>query len=210
MQFGAAHGGSAAEPRLGGFCQLVRAVGQLFDVRLAESMQHALMFTRTMRYRVELYPSDDGVAVSCPRLPGCWSQGATEAEALDNIRVAIQEYLAAQLPGLNDKGLDRLYVQVFVDGPPTVHGETRARAMRVLASLPARDAEILRAVFIEAEDKDKVASRFGVDREYLRILLRRAVDKFRSTYLEHEAELRSRAMRTDRDTPEVREVEVSV
>ncbi|HET8797918.1 MAG TPA: type II toxin-antitoxin system HicB family antitoxin [Thermoanaerobaculia bacterium] len=50
-----------------------------------------------MRYRVELYPSDEGFAVSCPRLPGCWSQGATEQDALENIRVAIQEYLAAQL-----------------------------------------------------------------------------------------------------------------
>jgi DNA-directed RNA polymerase specialized sigma24 family protein len=129
---------------------------------------------------------------------------------LDNIRVAIQEYLAAQLPGLSGKGLDQLYVQVFVDSPPAAHGETRARTMRVLASLPARDTEILRAVFIEAEDKDSVASRFGVDREYLRILLHRAIIKFRDAYLEHDAELRSRAVRSDRDAPEVREVEVPV
>ena len=27
-------------------------------------------------------------------LPGCWSQGATEAEALENIKDAIREYLA--------------------------------------------------------------------------------------------------------------------
>ncbi|MFP5248067.1 MAG: type II toxin-antitoxin system HicB family antitoxin, partial [Thermoanaerobaculia bacterium] len=32
---------------------------------------------------------------SCPGLPGCWSQGATEQEALDNITDAIAEYLAA-------------------------------------------------------------------------------------------------------------------
>ena len=30
-----------------------------------------------------------------PGLPGCWSQGATEAEALENIEDAIKEYLAA-------------------------------------------------------------------------------------------------------------------
>lgn len=48
-----------------------------------------------MRYRVVLYESDEGFAVGCPGLPGCWSQGATEAEALDNIRSAIEEYLGA-------------------------------------------------------------------------------------------------------------------
>lgn len=46
-----------------------------------------------MRYRVVLYPSEEGFAVGCPGLPGCWSQGVTEAEALDNIRLAIEEYL---------------------------------------------------------------------------------------------------------------------
>ncbi|HEX3070494.1 MAG TPA: type II toxin-antitoxin system HicB family antitoxin [Thermoanaerobaculia bacterium] len=46
-----------------------------------------------MRYRVELHESEEGVAVSCPELPGCWSQGATEAEAMENIRCAIEEYL---------------------------------------------------------------------------------------------------------------------
>jgi predicted RNase H-like HicB family nuclease len=48
-----------------------------------------------MRYRVVLQQSEEGYAVSCPDLPGCWSQGATEEEALDNIRTAISEYLAA-------------------------------------------------------------------------------------------------------------------
>lgn len=46
-----------------------------------------------MTYRVVLQPSEEGYSVSCPGLPGCWSQGATEAEALENIRSAIQEYL---------------------------------------------------------------------------------------------------------------------
>jgi len=45
-----------------------------------------------MTYRVVLLPSEEGFAVSCPGLPGCWSQGATEEEALENIKDAIQEY----------------------------------------------------------------------------------------------------------------------
>ena len=48
-----------------------------------------------MTYRVVLLPSEEGFAVSCPGLPGCWSQGATEQEALENIQAAIREYLEA-------------------------------------------------------------------------------------------------------------------
>lgn len=48
-----------------------------------------------MRYRIALHPSDEGFAVSVPGLPGCWSQGATEGEAIENIKDAIREYLAA-------------------------------------------------------------------------------------------------------------------
>lgn len=48
-----------------------------------------------MRYKVVLHHSDEGYAASVPGLPGCWSQGATETEALDNVRRAIEEYLAA-------------------------------------------------------------------------------------------------------------------
>ena len=48
-----------------------------------------------MTYRVVLQQSEEGYAVSCPGLPGCWSQGETEAEALENIRGAIRDYLAA-------------------------------------------------------------------------------------------------------------------
>ncbi len=46
-----------------------------------------------MRYRVRLIRTDEGFAVSCPGLPGCWSQGDTEDEALGNIAEAIEEYL---------------------------------------------------------------------------------------------------------------------
>ena len=44
-----------------------------------------------MRYQGKLTKSEEGVSVSCPRLPGCWSQGATE-EALGNNQDAIVGY----------------------------------------------------------------------------------------------------------------------
>jgi predicted RNase H-like HicB family nuclease len=46
-----------------------------------------------MRYQVRLKKSEEGYAVSCPGLPGCWSQGETEEEALENIKDAISIYL---------------------------------------------------------------------------------------------------------------------
>ncbi len=48
-----------------------------------------------MKYKVVLEHSDEGYSVHVPGLPGCWSQGASEDEALANIQDAIQEYLAA-------------------------------------------------------------------------------------------------------------------
>jgi predicted RNase H-like HicB family nuclease len=47
-----------------------------------------------MKYKIAIHESDEGFSVSVPGLPGCWSQGATEQEALDNVRDAIREYLA--------------------------------------------------------------------------------------------------------------------
>jgi len=47
-----------------------------------------------MRYRIALHQSDEGYSVSVPGLPGCWSQGATEEEAIENIKDALREYLA--------------------------------------------------------------------------------------------------------------------
>ena len=49
-----------------------------------------------MTYRVALQHDPDGVSIWVPGLPGCWSQGATEDEALANIRDAVTEYLAAR------------------------------------------------------------------------------------------------------------------
>jgi predicted RNase H-like HicB family nuclease len=46
-----------------------------------------------MKYKVNIKQTDEGYSVWVPGLPGCWSQGKTKAEALDNIKEAIQDYL---------------------------------------------------------------------------------------------------------------------
>ena len=46
-----------------------------------------------MRYQVNIKKTEEGYAVWVPGLPGCWSQGLTEEDALENISEAIQDYL---------------------------------------------------------------------------------------------------------------------
>jgi predicted RNase H-like HicB family nuclease len=46
-----------------------------------------------MKYPVALTQTEERYSVCCPGLPGCWSQGKTEDEALANICDAIREYL---------------------------------------------------------------------------------------------------------------------
>ena len=47
-----------------------------------------------MKYKIDLHQSDEGYSVSVPGLPGCWSEGKTEAAALVNVETAIREYLS--------------------------------------------------------------------------------------------------------------------
>lgn len=47
-----------------------------------------------MIYKVALHRSKEGISISVPGLPGCWSQGDTEQEAIKNIKNAIADYLA--------------------------------------------------------------------------------------------------------------------
>jgi RNA polymerase sigma-70 factor (ECF subfamily) len=56
------------------------------------------------------------------------------------------------------------------------------RVRLILGGMPARDRDLLRAIFLEDKDKDSVCKEFKVDRDYLRVLLHRAKDKFRSIY----------------------------
>ncbi len=63
-----------------------------------------------MIYKVNLSKTEEGYAIRCPGLPGCWSQGETEQEALDNIQEAIRDYLIV-VEELNQKTETR-YVEV--------------------------------------------------------------------------------------------------
>ena len=63
-----------------------------------------------------------------------------------------------------------------------VSKQASERVRKILSGLPARDRDLLRAVFLEEKDKDTVCRDIGVDRDYLRVLLHRAKDKFKAVY----------------------------
>jgi predicted RNase H-like HicB family nuclease len=65
-----------------------------------------------MKYKVVLRRTEEGYSVSCPGLPGCWSQGATEEEAVANIRDAIRQYLAARNEVVKDADVREVDVLV--------------------------------------------------------------------------------------------------
>ena len=54
-----------------------------------------------MKFKVLLYETDEGFSVGCPTLPGCWSEGETRDEALENIQIGIREFLEATWKEIN-------------------------------------------------------------------------------------------------------------
>jgi predicted RNase H-like HicB family nuclease len=64
-----------------------------------------------MLYKVNIKKTDEGYSVWVPGLPGCWSQGKTEDEALENIKDAIESYLET-VEKLN-KDVESRYVEVM-------------------------------------------------------------------------------------------------
>lgn len=65
-----------------------------------------------MKYRIALHKSEEGYSVSVPGLPGCWSQGETEQEAVENIKDAIRDYLAVVDEQLRGEDVREIEVSV--------------------------------------------------------------------------------------------------
>jgi predicted RNase H-like HicB family nuclease len=65
-----------------------------------------------MKYKIVLHHTEEGISVSVPALPGCWSEGDTEEEAVANIQGAIAEYLAALEDRFRDAEVREVEVQV--------------------------------------------------------------------------------------------------
>jgi RNA polymerase sigma-70 factor (ECF subfamily) len=60
--------------------------------------------------------------------------------------------------------------------------QSAEQVRRILDAMPKRDRDLLRSIFLEEKEKDSVCRELGVDREYLRVLVHRAKDKFKALY----------------------------
>ena len=65
-----------------------------------------------MNYTIAMYRTEEGISVCVPALPGCWSEGDTEEEALANIQDAILDYLAALEDRFRDAEVREMEVKV--------------------------------------------------------------------------------------------------
>jgi RNA polymerase sigma-70 factor (ECF subfamily) len=98
--------------------------------------------------------------------------------------VLLEYYRASQ----RDTSLEDEEDQDFPAKDVDIFGAVAAKQMgekvrEILEELPERDRRLLREIFIEERDKDDVCQDFGVDRDYLRVLLHRAKQSFKSLYL---------------------------
>ncbi|MGA7343417.1 MAG: sigma-70 family RNA polymerase sigma factor [Terracidiphilus sp.] len=64
-----------------------------------------------------------------------------------------------------------------------VSRQMKAKVRDILLDMPERDRSLLQAVFLDERDRDEVCRERGVDREYLRVLLHRAKQAFKTEYL---------------------------
>jgi RNA polymerase sigma-70 factor (ECF subfamily) len=62
-------------------------------------------------------------------------------------------------------------------------GQIKLKVREILLNMAPRDRSLLQAVFLDERDRDEVSKEFGVDREYLRVLLHRAKQDFKAEYL---------------------------
>jgi len=63
--------------------------------------------------------------------------------------------------------------------------QMQEKVRQILGALSDRDRRLIKAIFLDERDKDEVCAEFGVDRDYLRVLVHRAKQSFKSSYLKN-------------------------
>ena len=88
---------------------------------------------------------------------------------------------ARSVSSQDENPLDPPDTSIDLDGM-LVAKQTREQVRHALSMLSEKDRRLLRALFFEEKNKDEICNEFGVDRDYLRVLLHRAKQSFRTLY----------------------------
>jgi RNA polymerase sigma-70 factor, ECF subfamily len=100
--------------------------------------------------------------------------------------VLLEQYRSSSRAGsLEDEATDELPDPVIDVLGAIAAKQMEEKVHEILDDLPERDRRILREVFLEERDKNEVCREFGVDRDYLRVLVHRAKQNFKSVYLKN-------------------------
>lgn len=119
--------------------------------------------------------------------------------------VLLESYRAqSRSVGLNSDDYRQVPDRATSADEALVTGETRAYVRRVIEGLPPKDADIIRAMFFEERDKDEICKQYAVDRNYLRVLLHRAKERFRQQYRRGAQVSTLGAAETERGKPSLR------
>jgi RNA polymerase sigma-70 factor (ECF subfamily) len=102
--------------------------------------------------------------------------------------VLLEQYRASSRDSSLEDEEQTDFPALTVDVLGAIAAKQMAEKIReILEEMPERDRRLLREVFLEERDKDEVCRDFGVDRDYLRVLLHRAKQSFKSLYLKNMA-----------------------
>lgn len=104
--------------------------------------------------------------------------GAFVNSVCDN--VVLEMYRAGSRADQFDDHFDKPDDRIVSAESSVMAGEDRLRVRAALASLPAKERDLLTRLFFDDADKDEICRELNVDRNYLRVLLHRAKARFRS------------------------------
>ena len=105
--------------------------------------------------------------------------------------VIMEQYRSSNRAFGFDEGFDPPDKNIDMDRT-LVSEEAKKQVNKVMAKMPDRDRRLLKATFLDEKDKDQVCREFGVDRDYLRVLLHRAKLQFRALYEQGNRRVRAR------------------
>jgi RNA polymerase sigma-70 factor (ECF subfamily) len=102
--------------------------------------------------------------------------------------VLLEHYRASSRDSSLEDEEQQDFPAVSVDVLGAMAAKQMAEKIReILEEMPERDRRLLKEVFLDEREKDDVCRDFGVDRDYLRVLLHRAKQSFKSLYLKNMA-----------------------